>query len=607
MDNLRKVYRIYYPFRFQMLGVFAFIGVMQGLALMGPLLQGRTIDVIAKHQSIRSAFVLAGLSFGIMFLRGVVIMYWREKYENKYLDFQIPRHVNYVTLESMLGFSLGQHISENSGLKQSVVNRGKNALTTIAPTILFSIFPTVSVVVIMIVALMYWSPPIGLAVLTGAGLFTIAAIRTSNKMGTDLDKLEKRFNENAKFQDEVVRNADLVITNAQEKRTLEECDENLAKVQEFQMSIWEKYLNIAVERNIIIGLTRLAVSVLGIIYVYQGRYSIGTLVVFWSWSSNALGEISMVGNLHRSFMRDYASIKKYFTMLDMKSDVPVVANPILLEPFKGDIEFRNVTLSYKRRDLKLDEDEEEETSEPKSSDQKQISPALENVSFTIPAGKRVAIVGESGAGKSTLVYALMRGQDPDDGQILIDGQDLRLLDLESYRRNIGYVPQQVPMFDRTIGYNITFGLEKEVEVTEEMMDRAAKMSCVDRFFNRLEKGYETLIGEKGIKLSGGERQRVGIARALIKNPKVLIFDEATSNLDSENESMIRESIEAASAGRTTIIIAHRFSTIRNVDKILVFDKSRLVGEGTHEHLLATCSKYQALLRHQTVGAAIIIH
>lgn len=596
---------MYRPFRFQMMGVFAFIIVLQGLALVGPLLQGKTIDVISKHESIKDAMVLAGLAFVVMFLRGVVLMYWREKYENKYLDFQIPRHVNYLTMESILGFSLGQHISENSGLKQSVVNRGKNALTTIAPMILYSIFPTVSEVVIMIIALMYLSPPLGVAVLVGVSMFTLVVIRANNKMGSDLDKLERRFNENQKFQGEVIRNADFVITSAQEARTLQECDENLASVQEFQMSIWNKYLNIAVERNIIIGLTRLAVSVIGIYYVYQGRYSIGTLVVFWSWSSNALNEISMIGNLHRSFMQNYASIKKYFTMLDMKSDVPVVANPVRLEPFHGDIEFRNVTLSYKRRDLKPDEgDDDEEQKTLNSSDNKQQGPALDNVSFTIPAGKRVAIVGESGAGKSTLVYALMRGQDPEGGQILIDSQDLRLLDLQAYRRAIGYVPQQVPMFDRSIRYNITFGLEKDIEVTEEMMNRAAKMSCVDRFFARLENGYETLIGERGIKLSGGERQRVGIARALIKDPRVLIFDEATSNLDSENENLIRQSIEAASAGRTTIIVAHRFSTIRNVDKILVFEKSKLVGEGSHEELLATCSEYQRLLRYQTMGGQI---
>lgn len=604
MDNLKKVYRVYRPFRFQMMGVFAFIIALQGLALIGPLLQGKTIDVIAKHQSMRDAMVLAGLAFVVMFLRGVVLMYWREKYENKYLDFQIPRHVNYLTMESILGFSLGQHISENSGLKQSVVNRGKNALSTIAPMILYSIFPTVSEVVIMIIALMYLSPPLGMAVFIGVGLFTAVVIRANNKMGPDLDILEKRRNENGKFQSEVIRNADLVITSAQEARTLQECDENLASVQKFQLSVWNKYLNIAVERNVIIGLTRFAVSVLGIYYVYQGRYSIGTLVVFWSWSSSALGEISMIGNLHRNFMENYASIKKYFTMLDMKSDVPIVANPIRLKPFHGDIEFRNVTLSYTRRDLKLDENNDEETKTLKLPDNKQKGPALENVSFTIPAGKRVAIVGESGAGKSTLVYALMRGQDPEEGQILIDSQDLRLLDLQAYRRGIGYVPQEVAMFDRTIGYNITFGLEKDIEVTEEMMDRAAKMSCVDRFFDRLENGYETLIGERGIKLSGGERQRVGIARALIKDPRVLIFDEATSNLDSENENLIRQSIEAASAGRTTIIIAHRFSTIRNVDKILVFEKSKLVGEGTHEELLMTCPEYQRLLRYQTMGGMI---
>ena len=224
---------------------------------------------------------------------------------------------------------------------------------------------------------------------------------------------------------------------------------------------------------------------------------------------------------------------------------------------------------------------------------------LKTRAFTIEAGETVAFVGESGAGKSTVVHALIRAQDPEEGQIIIDGNDLRVLDLKRFREAIGIVNQQVSLFDHTLRYNITYGLNgRAAKVTDAELDKIAEMSCVNRFFSRLEKGYDTIIGERGVKLSGGECQRVGIARALIKNPDILIFDEATSNLDSENEALIRKSIEKASKGRTTIIIAHRFSTISNADKIIVLSKGEVAGIGTHDELMQNCEPYRRLIQNQ---------
>jgi ATP-binding cassette subfamily B protein len=221
----------------------------------------------------------------------------------------------------------------------------------------------------------------------------------------------------------------------------------------------------------------------------------------------------------------------------------------------------------------------------------------------IEPGQTVAFVGESGAGKSTIVKAIVRAQDPAEGQIIIDGNDLRVLDLKHYRKSIGIVDQDVSLFDQTLRYNITYGVKDgSTAITDRELSAVAEASRIDRFFDRLEKGFDTLIGERGVKLSGGERQRVGIARALVKNPDILIFDEATSNLDSENEEMIRESIESASRGRTTIIIAHRFSTIKKVDKVFVFDKGKLVGEGTHAELTLSCEQYQRLVKNQQLAA-----
>jgi ATP-binding cassette subfamily B protein len=198
---------------------------------------------------------------------------------------------------------------------------------------------------------------------------------------------------------------------------------------------------------------------------------------------------------------------------------------------------------------------------------------------------------------------MLRAFDPQNGHVLIDGVDIRMLNYRELRRNIGLVPQDVSLFDGTMRYNVTFGMNGSAEkVTNVELDQVAKLSRISEFSDKLEKGWETLIGERGIKLSGGQRQRVGIARALIKNPHILIFDEATSSLDTENEARIRESIREASVGKTTIIIAHRLATVRDADKIFVFDEGKVVGEGTHDELLHTNEYYQRLVHNQVIMA-----
>jgi ABC-type multidrug transport system fused ATPase/permease subunit len=290
-------------------------------------------------------------------------------------------------------------------------------------------------------------------------------------------------------------------------------------------------------------------------------------------------------------------------MLDIEPDVKVIDNPVRPEKFVGRIEFKDVTFRYRSRDGKsvIEDDEEDEVdSEDEGTETKKGSkPALDGVSFRIEPGQTVAFVGESGAGKSTLVNALIRAQDPEKGQIVVDGNDLRVIDLKYFRESIGFVNQDVSLFDHTLRYNITYGLNgRAARITDHELHAVAEMSCVSGFFDRLEKGFDTVIGERGVKLSGGERQRVGIARALVKEPGILIFDEATSNLDSGNESVIQESIDRASQGRTTIIIAHRFSTIRKVDKVIVLDKGKVAGCGTHQELYLTCEPYRHLAMKQ---------
>jgi ATP-binding cassette subfamily B protein len=587
-----KLVAFYRPFGRKVAVVFAFITVLQGLNLVAPYLHGKVIDYIIAGKGIEQTFLVLALAAVVFLLQNNVIWYLRERYEILNVDFALSRHVRHRTNEKLFSLSIGQHVSEHSGIRQSVITRGENALTTMGNMLLYDVVPIAIEVTLIIGALLYLSTTLGLIVLVGSCLFVASAIYINLKGRKNLDTLEGFYLENGRLQTEMIRNAALVLTNAQGDTMVKEFDAQLEKTQVFGTGFWLWHGKRVAVRNLILTFTRFAVMAAGILFVYRGDFTPGYLVVFWAWSTNALGRIGNIGGLQRRLMSLYASVRRYFAFLDTEPTVKVVQNPVRPERFEGKIEFRNVTLRYPGRQVM---DDNEMTTNASTLPE----PALVNVNFTIAPGERIAIVGESGAGKSTVVHALLRAQDPDEGQILIDGQDLRVLDLDHYRKAIGVVDQFVPLFDHTLRYNIVFGLNgRRDHVTEEELSLAAEMASIDKFFHRLESGFDTVLGERGIKLSGGERQRVGIARALIKRPAILIFDEATSNLDTENEDLIRRSIEKASHGRTTLIIAHRLSTIQNVDRVIVFDRGRVVGEGTHRELRESSEHYQRLLRHQ---------
>lgn len=594
---LKRVIEVYRPFRWALLGVFGFIALSQALNLAAPYLQGRVIDGLIGKRPIHQIYLLVGVTLAVSLIRVVVVMYLRERHEIKHLDFFITQSMNHATLEKLLGFSIGQHISENSGLKHSIITKGQHSLTTLAYMLLYQVFPMAIEVFLLVGVLLYFSKTLGFMMFASLMLYLGFVVYTNFHFRGDFKKLEDLFHKDAKFQGEVLRNVKLVLANAQEPRAIRECDESLSGVSDLGRDIWRRFVLFGAIRNAIIGATRVSILAVGVLFVYQGRYTVGQLVMFLSWASGALGQVSNVDYLHRQIIQLYTAVKKYFNMLAIEPDVKVLPNPVRPNRFEGRIEFKDVTFRYKRRDVP--DDEKEEGDEQPSPRRAEIGPALNNVNFTIEPGQTVAFMGESGSGKTTMVHALLRAQDPQEGQIIIDGNDLRILDLARFREAIGIVDQDVSLFDHTLRYNITYGLNgRAATITDADLDRVAEMSCINRFFPRLENGYDTIIGERGIKLSGGERQRVGIARALIKEPDILIFDEATSNLDSENEALIREAIKKASRGRTTIIIAHRFSTIRSVDKVIVLDKGRVVGQGTHGTLAHSCEPYQRLMRNQ---------
>ncbi|MBP6885771.1 MAG: ABC transporter ATP-binding protein [Candidatus Pacebacteria bacterium] len=581
------------PYVRPMIAVLALLALQQSVNLFIPWVQGRIFDAILTGGTRAHIYTLIALT-GVVLIIVNVIETIRWKYAAYQLTNPFVRHIARVSMERLLSLSIGQHVSEHSGIKQSVISNGQNALRAVLDIILYELLPLVMELGVVIVLLLMYRWELGVTLLIGSIIYGVWAHRMNRIIHPFLAEQEVLRNHENKFRGEILRNSELVLQSAQEERAIQESDTSMELVQRGLRGIWVPYVNEATIRENALIATRIAILIIGVRLTQTGACTAGALVTYWMWAISALSRVGRIGPVTRTVMEHMASIDKFYHLMTTEPDIVDAIRPNRPQRYQGDITFEHVTLHYHRRDSKESQQPADETKHA----------SLNDVSFHIPAGGKIALVGESGAGKSSIVYTLLRSQDPNSGRILIDGFDLkRELDHRHLRSRIGFVPQHTFLFDKSLRDNITYGLplEEERKVTDEDLRRVIHMARIDRFVSRMECGLDTLIGERGVKLSGGERQRVGIARALIRDPDILIFDEATSSLDPRNEFEIQEELDAASVGRTTIIIAHRYSTIRNVDSIIVMDRGSIAGRGTHDELMMTCDAYRTLIQHQQAG------
>ncbi|HMS66344.1 MAG TPA: ABC transporter ATP-binding protein [Ignavibacteria bacterium] len=302
----------------------------------------------------------------------------------------------------------------------------------------------------------------------------------------------------------------------------------------------------------------------------------GAFIFYLAIFFQMMPSLKLFGQMFNSYKEGTAAAERVFSILDTEIKITDAPDALVLDNFKSDIVFKNASFKYEKSD-----------------------DILKNVNLSISKGEIVAIVGPSGAGKSTLVDLIPRFYDLTEGNLLIDGTDIKKLKINSLRKFMGIVTQETILFNDTIKNNIAYG---ESDIPMDKIIEASKAANAHRFIEKIETGYDTVIGDRGVKLSGGERQRLSIARALLKNPPILILDEATSSLDTESEILVQQAIETLMKGRTSIVIAHRLSTIQNADKIVVLEKGRIVETGTHNQLLLTSGLYKKLyelqFRHQ---------
>ncbi len=466
------------------------------------------------------------------------------------------------------------HHNSSSGQIVGRIERGAMALFIIINDIFGQyLVPPLILFTISFIVLFLQNPWIALTVALPFPLYLLSIRGLSQR----IYEIEKRVNEDmeevSKEAYDIASNVLTVKKFSQEEQEASNQKRLLAKARETQYEAERLW---AVMDNIQAGIStlgRIAVIFLAGFLVIKSQATVGDFVLFISLQNMVYAPLWQLSIVFPRLRRNITRVERLYGVLDEPIHINDKPGAIAMPTMREKIEFRDVWFRYAEK----------------------RNWAMKNINLVIPAKSTVALVGRSGSGKTTFINLLLRSFDPTRGSIRIDGFDLRDVTQESLRAQIAVVPQEVDLFSRTIAENIAYG---RPNTPKEEIARAARIALAHDFIMRAEHGYETIVGERGLKLSGGERQRVGIARAVLRDPSILILDEATSNLDTENERLIQQATKALIKDRTTIIIAHRLSTILNADRILVFEDGEIEAMGTHSELLEKSPTYQRLYHLQ---------
>jgi len=560
---------------------------------------GMVINNMNARGPLRTSLVLVGISFSAYIL-GLAIGCYRELYGLAHFDYDAPLSLGRQTLKKLLTLSVGQHRRQHSDVVQTTILKGEQAIHALAYVILSDLAPLTLHVVPTLVALIWFNHWLGIAVTVGVASFVCTTLLMGHKFHQPLASVRDLSVAHNKLQAEILRNMSVIQLNAQDALADEEYTASAETHANLAKSTWRRFIICGYLDIGQLGLIRFIVLLAAVYYVGKGSYSTGSLVVFVLWTENAISGLHRISYIQRRLAGLWPEIQSYLALRDTKPDIVQSPKPIRPAGYAGAVEFRNVSFAYPKT---ANGAVRPGTTVSEEADGAAPRYAIKDLTFAIAPGEKVGFVGFSGAGKSTVIALLLRAYDPASGQILIDGHDLRDLDLTHYRQSVGVVEQSVLLFDNTIRYNVLCSVPKHIRMSEQQLEETLSTARVNDFSSRLPRGLDTRVGERGVSLSGGECQRISIARALVKRPSIVIFDEATSHLDAINESMIMDRIERAAGGRTTIVIAHRVATVSRLDRIFVLDHGRIVGMGPHEQLINECGIYRELVTKQSITSA----
>jgi ATP-binding cassette subfamily B protein len=580
--TLRRLLPYLWQYRWRVGIALAFMLAAKGANVSVPLLLKQLIDGLSIKPGDPAALLVVPvgllLAYGALRLSTTLFTELRELIFAKATE-GAARQISLQVFRHLHALSLRFHLERQTGGMSRDIERGTRAVHSLISYSLYSILPTL-VEVALVLGILAWQFDAGFALITGAALvlyiaFTVSVTEWRTKFRRQMNEYDAVAHQKSI---DALLNYETVKYFGNEDFETKRYDESLERLRRAALKSQASLSALNTGQQLIIAVALVAMLWRATQGVVAGTMTLGDLVMVNAFMIQLYIPLNFLGVLYREIKQSLTDLDKMFGLLDREREVADAPGAPPLQVRDGKVRFEGVHFAY--------------DSGPNGR------PILHDVSFEIPAGRTLAVVGASGAGKSTLARLLYRFYDVGGGRITIDGQDIRAVQQHSLRQAIGIVPQDTVLFNDTVGYNIAYG---RPGATPDEVVAAAKSAHIHDFIAATPLGYETMVGERGLKLSGGEKQRVAIARTLLKNPPILVFDEATSALDSANERAIQAELRQVSRGRTTLVIAHRLSTVVDAHRIVVLHQGRVAETGTHEELLATGGRYAQMWRLQQSG------
>ena len=570
MKNYLRLLAYIKPYKKRLAAAVVCIIMAAGANLYLPwIIKDMIDDVLMSKDMLMLNLIAAGILV-VMFTRGV--FYYGQSYLVSYVGQRVIIDVRSVLFRKFQKMPLSYYDRQQTGTVMSYISNDVSAMQSAIVDNLIELVTESSILIGSLAMMIYLDWKLSLLTLMTIPLVGFAMKIFGRKLKRSSTVIQERAAEITSLLQESISAIRVVKSFVRETY----------EIRRFEEQNWKNFQ--AAMKNVkLTSLLTPTVEFLAAIavtfIVWFGGYEVvnevitaGELVAFLTYAVNLANPVKRLSRVYAAIQRAMAAADRVFAVMDLEEKITDVPGAKPLPPIKGQVEFKDITFSYKEG-----------------------QPALQHISLKAEPGQMIALVGPSGSGKSTIANLIPRFYDVDSGTISIDGHDIRQVTADSLREQIGLVPQETMLFSTTVMENIRYG---RLDATDEEVVEAARAANAEEFIKDLPEGYDTKLGERGLNLSGGQRQRLAIARAILKNPRVLILDEATSALDTESEKIVQDALDKLMVGRTSFVIAHRLSTIFNADQIFVVENGHLREHGTHEELLAAGGLYSNLYNIQ---------